>query len=92
MRKKFLSIPVIFLILSSLMIFGSIALINFWRTDPEAICNIAGGWWGPVGCENLCDKSKSGYNCTELPFHMDCTCGRYENTCWDGNKCVPIQK
>lgn len=87
--KKILIISFVAIIIITLAIFEQ---IHFWKTDPESVCNGGGGFWGPVGCENLCDKSKAGYDCTQKFGHMDCTCGRYDNQCWDGKACVPIKK
>ncbi len=88
MNKKIKKILIlIFLLFITVLIFW-VKLWYYWNTNPEPLCNRAGGFWGPVGCENLCDKTQADYDCERQNGHMDCTCGRFENKCWDGKKCV----
>ena len=91
MRKKSKRVlfSLIFPVIAVILLLWGVLLYN-WNTNPEAICNRAGGFWGPVSCENLCNKSQADYDCEAQPGHMDCTCGHYENQCWNGEKCVEI--
>jgi hypothetical protein len=77
-------ISILFAVASLVMILGIVSLVHHWQTDPEAICNVAGGFWGGVqGCENFCDMSNE-YCPDKIIF--GCWCGM--DGCWDGKKCI----
>jgi hypothetical protein len=70
------------------IIYLRIKLVHHWNTDPEAICNRAGGFWDIVDnttCSDLC-RARSEHDCYDRRGYMGCWCGL--DKCWDGRKCI----
>ena len=81
-KKKILIIAVSVLALTIVTSYAG--LQYYWNTNPETLCNKAGGFWAGVrGCSNYCNKE--GKYCPDKLI-FGCSCGL--NKCWDGKKCV----
>ena len=88
-KKKIIKvIKIILIIFTFLFLFSVISLLFYWKTDPQSLCNRAGGFWGGVhGCDNYCDKT-SKYCQNKMIF--GCECGLRK--CWDGKRCSELAK
>lgn len=83
-KKTIIILALVLVALSGTITYGVIRLKHHWKTDPEAICNIAGGFWdGVQGCDNFCDKT--GKDCPDKII-FGCWCGL--DKCWTGTECI----
>jgi hypothetical protein len=62
--------------------------------NPENKCRASGGGWAPLGPAGYRPESCDGTEMKNVPELVDregftCWC-HSENTCWDGESCVPI--
>jgi hypothetical protein len=86
--KKNKIIKIILFTFFLLSLFAFACLAYYWHTDPEPICNRAGGFWDGVhGCDNVCDKN--GKYCPDKII-FGCWCGL--DKCWDGRKCIELKQ
>lgn len=85
-RKKIFILISSVVLLLALVYIGSL-IRHHWDTDPEPMCNLAGGnWTGVYGCDNLCSPSADDYCPDKIIFSCSCGLGQ----CWNGTDCVPI--
>ena len=85
------------ILLYIIILFIIIIIIFIYKigTSSKINCLSSGGGWAPVGPEGYgpidCQGKRLSSDSKLVEHGFTCYC-HIKNTCWDGNKCVPIQK